>query len=100
MELELEVHLRRLAGLAADDRRGPFGTRAFFAVTDGRVKGDRISGTLVGGRGDWLLIGSDGWGHVDVRARIQTVDGASLYLSYPRSLGADREGDGRDPDDG
>ena len=61
---------------------GPYGTRTFFAATGGRAKGDRINGTLVGGGGDWLLIGSDGWSRLDVRAQIQTDDGAVLYMTY------------------
>jgi hypothetical protein len=61
---------------------GPYGTRALFPVQDGRVKGDRISGSFVGGGGDWLLIGSDGWGRLDVRGQIQTDDGVLLYITY------------------
>lgn len=51
-------------------------------VTGGRAEGDRISGDLVGGGGDWLLVGPDGWGRLDVRGQIQTDDGAVIYLSY------------------
>ena len=61
---------------------GPYGTRVFFPVTGGRAKGDRINGAFVGGGGDWLLIGSDGWSRLDVRAQIQTDDGALLYITY------------------
>jgi hypothetical protein len=61
---------------------GPYGTRVFFPVTDGRAKGDRINGAFVGGGGDWFLIGSDGWGRIDVRGQIQTDDGAVLYITY------------------
>lgn len=61
---------------------GPYGSRAFFPVKEGRAKGDRINGSLVGGGGDWLLIGADGWGRIDVRAQIQTDDGAIIYISY------------------
>jgi hypothetical protein len=61
---------------------GPYGTRAFFPVTEGRVKGERINGAFVGGGGDWLLIGSDGWARLDVRGQIQTDDGAVLYITY------------------
>ena len=31
---------------------------------------------------DWLLIGPDGWGRLDVRAQIQMADGAVLYTQY------------------
>jgi hypothetical protein len=35
-----------------------------------------------GGGGDWVLIGQDGWGRLDVRTQIETHDGAFIYLTY------------------
>jgi hypothetical protein len=61
---------------------GPYGMRVFFEATAGEVTGERVSGRLVGGGGDWLLIGQDGWGRLDVRAQIETHDGAFIYLTY------------------
>lgn len=61
---------------------GPLGTRAVFPVVEGTAKGNRINGSLVGGGADWLLIGPDGWGRLDVRGQIETIDGAIIYLSY------------------
>ena len=61
---------------------GPFGTRIFFAATEGEVTGERLSGRLLGGGGDWLLAGPDGWGRLDVRAQIETHDGAFIYIAY------------------
>jgi hypothetical protein len=60
----------------------PYGTRMIFPAIGGRAKGERISGSFVGCGGDWLLIGSDGWGRLDVRAQLQTDDGALLYITY------------------
>ena len=34
------------------------------------------------GGGDWILIGPDGWGRLDVRAQFQTDDGAFIFASY------------------
>jgi hypothetical protein len=82
MELELEFTYEASLAPPLMIGDGPYGSRVFFGVTEGRAKGDRISGTFVGGGGDWLIIGSDGWGHLDVRAQIQTDDDAVLYLSY------------------
>jgi Protein of unknown function (DUF3237) len=60
----------------------PYGTRVFFEVIDGEVTGERISGRLLTGGGDWLLVGPDGMGRLDVRAQIETHDNAILYLTY------------------
>lgn len=82
MELVREFTYNANLGPAVAVGEGPFGTRMVLPVVDGRARGDRISGTLVGGGGDWALIGSDGWGRLDVRGQIQTDDGAAIYLSY------------------
>ena len=82
MELELEFTYQASLAPPLMIGAGPYGTRAFFAVTEGQVKGGRINGTFVGGGGDWLLIGSDGWARLDVRGQIQTDDGAVLYITY------------------
>ncbi len=60
----------------------PFGTRVVFTVTGGWAKGERINGKAIGAGGDWMLMGSDGFGRLDVRGQIQTNDGAVLYVSY------------------
>ena len=61
---------------------GPFGNRLVFEVTGGRVEGGRINGNLLTGGGDWLLVGTDGWGRLDVRGQLLTDDGAAIYISY------------------
>ncbi len=61
---------------------GPAGNRMYFEVTGGQAHGDRVTGTMVGGGGDWLLMGADGFARLDVRAHIETDDGAFLYARY------------------
>jgi hypothetical protein len=61
---------------------GPFGTRMFHEVTEGKVSGPKLTGTVLGGGGDWLLVGPDGLGRLDVRAQLQTDDGAAIYTTY------------------
>lgn len=61
---------------------GPVGSRMVFDVTGGRVEGPRISGNFTGPAGEWLLMGADGFGRVDVRAQIETDDGAFVYVQY------------------
>lgn len=61
---------------------GPTGQRIFLKVTDGAAEGDRFTARVTGGGGDWLLIGADGFGRIDVRMNFATDDGASVYLRY------------------
>ena len=61
---------------------GPFGTRIVFEVTGGSVEGPRLKGKVLTGGGDWLLVGPDGWGRLDVRGQMLTDDGAAIYISY------------------
>lgn len=61
---------------------GPFGARRIREVLGGDVTGERISGTVGTGGGDWILVGPDGWGRLDVRLTITTHDGAHIYVQY------------------
>jgi hypothetical protein len=36
----------------------------------------------VGGGGDWIVVGPDGYGRIDVRLQFETDDGAHVYLQY------------------
>jgi hypothetical protein len=59
-----------------------FGSRMFLEIAEGKVSGERLNGTLLSGGGDWITLGSDGWGQVDVRGQIATDDGAYIYAHY------------------
>jgi len=61
---------------------GPHGTRVFFGVADGEVAGPRVNGTVLGGGGDWMVVGPDGWTRLDVRGQFRTDDGAVVYTTY------------------
>ncbi len=60
---------------------GPIGTRMYYEIASGEVTGERLRGRVVGG-GEWALIGPDGFLRVDVRAQVETHDGAFLYVQY------------------
>lgn len=77
---EMTYHAMLRPPLAVGD--GPFGARMFFDVIEGKVEGPRIRGKFVGAGGDWLLMGGDGFGRLDVRAQVETDDGAFIYLQY------------------
>ena len=53
----------------------PVGTRMTFITTGGVIEGPKLRGELLPGGGDWLTVGSDGAGRVDVRATLRTHDG-------------------------
>lgn len=61
---------------------GPYGMRQIFDVTGGEVTGPRLRGRVLPSGADWMLIGADGVGRLDVRAAIETHDGANIYVSY------------------
>lgn len=61
---------------------GPFGVRQIFDVTGGAFHGERLRGRVLPSGGDWLLLGTDGIGRLDVRATFETDDGALIYLAY------------------
>lgn len=60
----------------------PSGRRQVFDTTGGSVKGPRLEGRVLPSGGDWLLIGGDGVGRLDVRALVETHDGATIYVQY------------------
>ncbi len=59
----------------------PTGTRVYFGVNGGHIKGDRIDAKILSG-GEWALVGPDGYLRVDVRLQAETHDGAALYMQY------------------
>ena len=61
---------------------GPFGTRRIREVLGGEVTGERIHGRVGTGGADWVLVGPDGWGRLDVRLTIHTDDDAHIYVQY------------------
>jgi hypothetical protein len=82
MELIHEMTYRAMLAPPVTIGAGPFGTRMVIDVTGGEVEGPRIRGTFVGAGADWLILGSDGFGRVDVRGQIATDDGAFIYAQY------------------
>ena len=61
----------------------PVGGRWIFEVDDGRIEGDRFNAKLVGNAAaDWLTVGPDGVGTLDVRVLVETDDGALVFIQY------------------
>ena len=66
----------------ADIGAVPGGTRRIFDVTGGHFYGPRLQGKILPSGGDWLLVGPDGVGRLDVRATFETQDNALIYVQY------------------
>lgn len=58
------------------------GLRMNFHVTGGTVTGPKLNGTVRPVGADWLVLRTDGVGILDVRATIETDDGALIYVFY------------------
>lgn len=69
---------------------GPAGTRLVLEVASLEVHGDRLRGQMEGIVGDWVLIGPEGTGTIDVRAMFRTDDGAGILVQYNGRLDASR----------
>jgi hypothetical protein len=81
MKLIQECTLRATLAAPIPIGAGPIGTRVHYPIAHGEVEGERLRGKVLGG-GEWALIGPDGFLRVDVRAQIETHDGAFLYVQY------------------
>jgi len=61
----------------------PVGSRWIFEVESATIEGDRVQGTNKGSaNADWFVLGPDGTGTLDVRALIETHDGALIFSHY------------------
>jgi hypothetical protein len=59
----------------------PHGTRVTAPITKGHFDGPRLRGTVLPGAGDWTLLRSDGVLELDLRATLETDDGALVHMS-------------------
>jgi Protein of unknown function (DUF3237) len=61
----------------------PAGERTIFEVESGAAHGPRLCGRLEGrSAADWLTVGPEGTGTIDVRALLKTDDGARVFIQY------------------
>lgn len=82
MQLVQECSIRAMLAAPVPVGAGPIGVRMYYGITGGEVVGERLRGKVLGGGGEWALIGPDGFLRVDVRAQIETHDGAFIYAQY------------------
>lgn len=81
------------AQLAPPEIIGPVaeGLRVNFYIAGGELRGPGAYGVLRPVGADWLTVGSDGVGRMDVRGTAELRDGALVYMQYQgiADLGAD-----------
>ena len=70
----------------------PDGLRMNWYVTDGSFAGPDVSGVVLPGSGDWMRVREDGVALVNVRASLQTSDGARIYATYSGILDLGSDG--------
>jgi hypothetical protein len=75
MEIQLDVKVRLIG-------RGPYGTRQLFDILGGEFKGPRLAGRVLTSGGDWMLVGADDVGRMDVRIMLETDDDALIYMQF------------------
>ena len=82
--LEFLAHVEATLAPAHALLDAPFGGRLIVDVTGARVEGPRLQASLLGtAAADWVTVGADGkLGVLDVRATMQTDDGAIIFSEY------------------
>jgi hypothetical protein len=81
--MTVRIEVRRPA---TDVGAGPSGVRQIHDLASGSFEGPKLRGRVLPSGADWLLVGADGVGRLDVRATLETDDGAYIYVQYPGVL--------------
>lgn len=75
-EMSIDIDLPQPIGAT------PMGKRFIAYVRGGTFKGPRLTGRVLPGGGDWVLLRSDHVFQLDVRITLETDDGALIYTTY------------------
>lgn len=80
-------HLMTLSLDVASDRAANIGTvargrRTIVPIKGGHFNGTQLSGTVMPGGADWVILRSDGVMEIDVRITLETHSGSLIYLAY------------------
>jgi Protein of unknown function (DUF3237) len=70
----------------------PEGLRVNFYTTGGEITGPRVRGKMRPVGGDWMTVRRDGVAILDVRATLETHDGALILMTYPGVIDLGQEG--------
>ncbi len=61
----------------------PDGIKVNWYISSGEFSGPKLNGKIRHEGGDWMTIRKDGVGIMDVRATLETNDGALIFIHYP-----------------
>lgn len=75
-----DLHFNLAAPIRIAD--APRGSRTILRVAGGQMVGPRLTGKILPGGGDWAVMRPDGIFEVDIRATLETDDGAIIYAHY------------------
>jgi hypothetical protein len=83
-EIQLEPLCEVVAFVSAPIPVGPssWGVRSIAPIVEGTFEGPRIKGVFLPIGADFILIRADNCAEIDVRAVLQTDDGAYIYTTY------------------
>ncbi len=74
--------LRLTTAVTAEIGSTPNGKLSIFPVTGGSFEGERLRGKVLAGGGDWVTTKSDGTIELDLRATLETDDGALIHMTF------------------
>src|SRR5207253_6860436 len=58
------------------------GALSIFPIIGGSFEGERLRGRVLAGGGDWVIALADGTIELDLRATLETDDGALIHLTF------------------
>jgi len=82
LNVEFLFHIHATLDAPAVIANGPHGTRVIVGINGGTVKGPKVNGTIAHLGADWLTLRADGTAQLDVRALVNTDDGATIHMHY------------------
>jgi glucuronate isomerase len=74
--------LRLITAATQEVGSTPHGRVSIFPIVGGSFEGDRLRGKVLAGGADWATATPDGALELDLRATLETNDGALIYLTF------------------
>ena len=76
------IVLRLKTAATQDVGSTPRGLLFIFPIIGGSFEGDRLRGNVLAGGADWATATADGAFELDLRATLETDDGALIHLTF------------------